>query len=634
MEKERISYHESVQKMYERIKKDNMTNIWDRYEAQGFGSNPDKRCPFCLSGARCDFCSNGPCRADASIDKRGVCGITADGMAMRMMLLRNIMGTSTYQYHTDQTVRTLRATAEGKTLFEIKESEKLKTFAERLGVNTSGSDKEIAIRLCDYVETDFNRKYSEPSKIVEALATEERKDAWRKLDIFPGGIYGEMMLSTSSCLTNVDGYYVSLALKAMRLGIAMAYQSQIVNEYCQDILFGIPRPHKMRVDLGVLDPDYINVVPNGHEPFLGFAMVQRARDTKWQEKAKSVGAKGLRIIANIETGQEMIQRWEMDDVFYGFTGNWIAQEAILASGCIDLFVADMNCSMPIDPLYAEKYHFKLIPVSEVVAFDGIDERLCYKPELAKEQAEKLLEMAIGNYKERRKSVEPVSGLPVGEAVVGFSTESILDMLGGTLEPLLEAIKNGTLRGVVAVISCTSLRDTGQDVHSIRIAKELIRKDILLLSMGCGNAGMQVAGLCSLKAREFAGPGLRGLCEQLNIPPVLSFGTCTDTGRVADLLAAISHALGDVPIPDLPVAAAAPEYMEQKATIDAIFALALGLYTYVNPVPTVTGGPNLVKLLTEDCKQVTGGILSVETDAAKAADGILNHIEANRKKLGI
>jgi len=634
MEKERISHHESVQKMYERIKKDNMTNIWDRYEAQGFGSNPDKRCPFCLSGARCDLCSNGPCRADASIDKRGVCGITADGMAMRMMLLRNIMGTSTYQYHTDQTVRTLRATAEGKTLFEIKESEKLKTFAERLGVNTSGSDKEIAIRLCDYVETDFNRKYSEPSKIVEALATEERKDVWRKRDIFPGGIYGEMMLSTSSCLTNVDGYYVSLALKAMRLGIAMAYQSQIVNEYCQDILFGIPRPHKMRVDLGVLDPDYINIIPNGHEPFLGFAMVQRARDTKWQEKAKSVGAKGLRIIANIETGQEMIQRWEMDDVFYGFTGNWIAQEPILASGCIDLFVADMNCSMPIDPLYAEKYHFKLIPVSEVVAFDGIDERLCYKPELAKEQAEKLLEMAIGNYKERRKSVEPVLNLPVGEAVVGFSTESILDALGGTLEPLLEAIKNGTLRGVVALVSCTSLRDTGQDIHSIRIAKELIRKDILLLSMGCGNAGMQVAGLCSLKAREFAGPGLKGLCEQLNIPPVLSFGTCTDTGRVADLLAAISHALGDVPISDLPVAAAAPEYMEQKATIDAIFALALGLYTYVNPVPTVTGGPNLVKLLTEDCKQVTGGILSVETDAAKAADGILNHIEANRKKLGI
>ncbi len=75
-------------------------------------------------------------------------------------------------------------------------------------------------------------------------------------------------------------------------------------------------------------------------------------------------------------------------------------------------------------------------------------------------------------------------------------------------------------------------------------------------------------------------------------------------------------------------------MEQKATIDAIFALAFGLYTYVNPVPTVTGGPNLVKLLTEDCKDLTGGVMHVEMDAIEAADGILAHIEANRKKLGI
>jgi carbon-monoxide dehydrogenase catalytic subunit len=258
MEKERISEHDSVLKMYDRIRKDGMTNIWDRYEAQGLGGNPDQRCAFCMAGVRCDLCSNGPCRADAAKDKRGVCGITADGMAMRMMLLRNVMGASTYQYHAEQTVKTLRATAHGHTPFKISEPEKLQTFAKRLGVDTNGSDAEIALRLCDFVEGDFNRRYDEPSELVEILAPAERKETWKKLGIFPGGIHGEMMLATSSSLTNVDGYYVSLALKAMRLGIAMAYQSQIVNEYLQDILFGIPRPHSMRVDLGVLDPDYVN----------------------------------------------------------------------------------------------------------------------------------------------------------------------------------------------------------------------------------------------------------------------------------------------------------------------------------------------------------------------------------------
>ena len=634
MEGERISYHENVRKGYVRIKRDEMNNIWDRFEAQGFGRDPDKRCPFCLKGARCDLCSNGPCRADASIDKRGVCGITADGMAMRKMLLRNVLGASTYHYHTEQTITTLRATAKGTTPYKITSPEKLKAFAERLGLEISGSLEETAMNLCKFVEQDFHRKYDEPSKIVELLAPKERQDLWRNLGIFPGGIYGEMMLSTSSCLTNVDGYYKSLALKAMRLGIAMAYESQIVNEFCQDILYGIPTPHKMRVNLGVLDPDYVNILPNGHEPFLGFALVQLARKQEWQDKAKEVGAKGLRIIANIETGQEMIQRWEMDDVFYGFTGNWIMQETILGSGCVDVFMADMNCSMPVDPLYAEKYKFKLIPVSEVVAFEGIKERENYVPEKAEIQAAKLLEMGISNFKERRDSVEPLTNFEINETIVGFSTESILDTLGGSLVPLLDVIKDGTIRGVVGMVSCTSLRDYGQDVHTIDVVKELIKKDVLVLSMGCGNAAVQVAGLTNVEAKEDAGAGLKAVCEKLNIPPVLSFGTCTDTGRLADLLGAIAHTLGDVPISDLPVAAAAPEYMEQKATIDAIFALALGLYTYVNPVPTMTGGPDLMQLLTEDLKVITGGQLHTETDTNEAVKNILNHIEEKRNKLGI
>lgn len=634
MERERISYHESVRRVYERIKADGMSNIWDRYEAQGMGGNPDQRCPFCMGGVRCDLCSNGPCRADVAKEKRGVCGITGDGMAMRMMLLRNVMGASTYHYHTEQTVRTLRATARGKTPFKLVEKDKLKTFAGRLGIPTSGPIKKTALNLCDLVEADFNRKADEPSQIVEALAPDERKKTWKGLDLFPGGIYGEMLRATSSCLTNVDAYYVSLALKAMRMSIAMAYQSQIVNEYCQDIIFGLPRPHKMRVDLGVLDPDYVNALPNGHEPFLGFAMVQLARRPEWQDKARAVGARGLRVIANIEAGQEMIQRWEMDDAFYGFTGNWITQEAVLASGCVDLFACDMNCSMPIDPAYARRYKIRLVPVSDLVAFEGITERVNYEPERAEEQAAQLLQIAIDNFKERRASVSPIRGLPMNEATVGFSSESIVEALGGSLDPLLKAIKDGAIRGVIGLVSCTTLRDTGQDVHSVRMAKELVKRDLLVLSMGCGNGAMQVAGLCRPEASELAGSGLRGLCRNLGIPPVLSYGTCTDTGRIADLLASLSAALGNVPVSELPVAAVAPEYMEQKATIDAIFALAFGLYTYVNPVPTVSGAPNLVRLLTQDCKQLTGGILNVEKDPVLAADAILAHIEANRKKLGL
>ncbi len=40
MEKDRISYHESVRRVYDRIKEDGMNNIWDKYAAQGMGGNP------------------------------------------------------------------------------------------------------------------------------------------------------------------------------------------------------------------------------------------------------------------------------------------------------------------------------------------------------------------------------------------------------------------------------------------------------------------------------------------------------------------------------------------------------------------------------------------------------------------
>ncbi|HEX2966847.1 MAG TPA: anaerobic carbon-monoxide dehydrogenase catalytic subunit [Syntrophorhabdaceae bacterium] len=633
MNDDRISYHKSVRTIYDRIKADGLTNIWDRYEAQGMAGNPDQRCPFCQAGVRCDLCSNGPCRADVAKDKRGVCGITGDGMAMRMMLLRNVMGASTYQYHTEQTIRTLRAAADGDSPFTIREPERLSAFANRFNIPPDFPPNEIAHMLCNYVEADFNRKYDEPSHIVETLAPLERQNVWRRLGIFPGGIHNEMMFATSSCLTNVDGNYASLALKAMRLSIAMAYQSQIINEYCQDVLFGVPRPHTMRVDLGVLDPDYVNILPNGHEPFLGFAMIELARKPAWQEKARMVGAKGIRIVANIETGQEMIQRWAMDDVFYGFTGNWIMQEAVLASGCVDLFACDMNCSMPVDPKYAEKYKFKLVPVSPLVVFEGVKDRIDYVPEHAEKQAASLLEMAVGNFKERRSTVEPITALSVTESIVGFSTESILEGMGGTLGPLFDAINNGFIRGIAGLVSCTSLRDNGQDVHSIRIARELIKRDILVLSMGCGNGAMQVGGLTSMAAVETAGDGLKKVCAKLGIPPVLSFGTCTDTGRLADLLSLISSTTG-IAVPDLPVAAVAPEYMEQKATIDAVFALAMGLFTYVNPVPTITGAPNLIDLLTTGAKELTGGTMNVQTDPVKAVDEIVAHIEEKRRKIGI
>lgn len=77
-----------------------------------------------------------------------------------------------------------------------------------------------------------------------------------------------------------------------------------------------------------------------------------------------------------------------------------------------------------------------------------------------------------------------------------------------------------------------------------------------------------------------------------------------------------------------------EYMEQKATIDGVFAVAYGLYTHVAPLAPVGGAPNLVQLLTQDIESLIGGKLAVQTDMVEAADGIEAHILAKREALGI
>ena len=116
-------------------------------------------------------------------------------------------------------------------------------------------------------------------------------------------------IAISSTMTNIDGDYVSLAKKALRLGISCIYGSQIPLEMGQDILFGTPQPHAVNVDLGIIDPAYVNIAANGHEPFIGAALIKAAHEAKNQETAKKAGAKGLHIIGSIETGQELVQRF-------------------------------------------------------------------------------------------------------------------------------------------------------------------------------------------------------------------------------------------------------------------------------------------------------------------------------------
>ncbi|EKQ50857.1 MULTISPECIES: anaerobic carbon-monoxide dehydrogenase catalytic subunit [unclassified Clostridium] len=627
----RVSYHDSVEEMLKRIREDKLSNVFDRYAQQ-----EKIRCKFCLQGLSCQLCSNGPCRiSEKTGQEKGVCGIAGDAMAMRNFLLKNIMGAGTYSHHAYEAFRTLKATGEGKTPFTITDVDKLKWMCEKLGVDTNQDINQMAIDLAVLLEDQQKVDLAEKNVMVEAFAPRKRKDLWKKLDIYPAGTVHEEQNCVASCLTNVDGSHVSLAMKALRLGIATIYNTQIGLEMVQDILFGTPKPHEVNMDLGIMDPDYVNLVFNGHQPWPGVATLLKARTKEVQDAAKAAGAKGLRIVGSIETGQELLQRFEMDEVFVGHMGNWLTIEPLLATGTVDVFAMEENCSPPAIDMYAEKYQVTLVAVSTIIDLPGVKHKIPYEPSEVDKMADKLIELGIENFKKRKeRGIEPLVPEKTQKAIAGFSTEAVLGAIGNKLDPLVDVIAAGKIKGVVALANCSTLRNGPQDWVTINLTKELIKRDILVVSGGCGNHALEVAGLCTLEAaNRIAGEGLREVCNMLKIPPVLSFGTCTDTGRISMLVTALADHL-DVDVSDLPIAVTAPEWMEQKATIDGIFALAYGTYTHLSPTPFMTGATQLVELLTEKAEDVTGGKIALGDDPVEVAQNIEAHILAKRKGLGL
>ena len=315
--------------------------------------------------------------------------------------------------------------------------------------------------------------------------------------------------------------------------------------------------------------------------------------------------------------------------FAGQLGNWLHQEFALATGAIDLMMMDYNCSVPSLPAYAKRFNTRLVTTDQAVRMSGV-ERLEHTPETADETAREILRRAVEAFGERGDINIPTQ---TSDIVAGFSTESVVAALGGSIQPLVDAIAAGDIRGIVAVVGCTTANPEARGRNIIRIAKQLVASDILVVTGGCTSSTLQNAGFTGPDSSSLAGPGLKPVCDSLGVPPVLSFGSCTDIGRIADVAAAVAAAL-DVDIPDLPVVVSAPEWLEQKAVADALFSVAYGLLTHLSPVPPVTGSELVTQLLTADVEKLTGGMVAVEDDPESAAKLIIDHIEKKRQALGL
>lgn len=589
------------------------------------------KCGFGLQGICCRLCANGPCRITPKAP-RGICGATADVIVARNFLRAVASGSGCYIHIVENTALNVKKTAMAKG--EIKGEKSLKRLAEIFGVE--GKDKwETAQIVAQKVLDDLYKPEYEKMELVEKMAYAPRFQRWQELGILPGGAKGEVFHGVVKCSTNLNSDPVDMLTDCLKLGISTGIYGLTLTNLLNDVLLGEPELRLAPVGLRVIDPDYINIMITGHQHTIFVDLQERLTSKEAVEKAKAAGAKGFKLVGCTCVGQDLQLRGaHYTEVFDGHAGNNYSSEAVLATGGIDAVLSEFNCTLPgIEPI-CEELKIKQICLDDV-AKKANAELKPYVFEEREKQSEEIIDEIVAAYKARRGSV-PMNLLPEhgnDNTLTGVSEVSLKEFLGGNWKPLIDLIVSGDIKGIAGVVGCSNLTAGGHDVLTVEMTKELIAKDILVLTAGCSSGGIENCGLMTPEAAKYAGPKLRAVCEKLNIPPVLNFGPCLAIGRLEIVATELAEAIG-VDIPKLPLVLSAAQWLEEQALADGCFGLALGLPLHLGLPPFVTGSKVVTKVLTEDMKSLTGGQVIINGDAKESAEILDKIIEEKRAGLNI
>jgi carbon-monoxide dehydrogenase catalytic subunit len=211
------------------------------------------------------------------------------------------------------------------------------------------------------------------------------------------------------------------------------------------------------------------------------------------------------------------------------------------------------------------------------------------------------------------------------------------MLGGTYassyRPLNDAILDGRLQGVVAVVGCNNPRVT-QDEGHYYLARELIRSNVLVVQTGCGALASAKQGLMRPEAKDRAGPILKLICETVGIPPVLHMGSCVNNARILSSLSQMvaDGGLGE-DISQLPVAAVVPEWMCEKSLAIGTYFAASGVYVLYGVGSPVAASRTVTDILNRGWERKTGGKIEFEPNYNRILEKVLDHLRRKRQELG-
>jgi anaerobic carbon-monoxide dehydrogenase catalytic subunit len=593
-------------------------------------------CNIGAAGMCCKQCGMGPCRLVKTGDV-GVCGATIDTVQARNLTRAIAAGSAAHSDHGRDMAFTLKAVASGEIDgYEIKDVAKLLMVAACYDIRTTGrAPKEIANDLADLYIAQFGQQRGEVVPVRRA--PKKRLERWRAQGVVPRGVDREIVEALHRTHIGDDQDYEHILNHAIRTGMADGWGGSMIATDISDILFGTSAPVLGQANLGVLKTDMVNVVVHGHEPTLSEMIVTATQDPEIIAYAKAAGAKGIQLSGICCTANEILMRQGIPAA-----GNFLHQELAILTGSVEAIVVDVQCIMQALVELASHFHTKVITTSAKVKIQGAT-HVQFDEHHALDTAKQILRMAIDNYKNRGEVQIPNQR---EDLVPGFSHEYINYMLGGayraSFRPLNDAVMSGRIRGVAAIVGCNNPRSR-QDYFHMRVVRELLKQDVLVVQTGCGALTSAKLGLLLGEAGlDAVGPGLREICETIGIPPVLHLGSCVDNTRILTVLTQMvaEGGLGD-DIDQIPAVGLAPEWMSEKALAIATYCVASGVYVIFGGASPVSGMPDRVinsdlvlRHISEGWEKLYGGKLEFIPDAEDMIRHTLEHIDKKRAALGL
>ncbi|HKY83487.1 MAG TPA: anaerobic carbon-monoxide dehydrogenase catalytic subunit [Anaerolineales bacterium] len=586
-------------------------------------------CPIGATGNCCRVCFMGPCRL-VKDGQTGVCGATIETITARNFARAVAAGAAAHSDHGRDLAFTLRATALGEAQgYTIRDPFKLQRLATEFGIATEGRKlDEIALDVANACIALFGQQTGELPMVERA--PKKRQELWRKEKLVPRGIDREVVDVLHRTHMGDDQDPDHILHQAMRTAMSDGWGGSMVATDLSDILFGTPSPLVSQVNLGVLKTDEVNVVVHGHEPTLSEMILAATSDPELLALAQAKGAKGINLAGICCTSNETLIRQGVPSA-----GNFLHQELAILTGAVDAMVVDVQCIMQALPNLAQKFHTLVITTSPKVKITGAT-HIEFDEHHALDIAKDIVRRAIDNFPNRGEVHIPDIR---SDVVPGFSHEYINYMLGGSyrssFRPLNDAIMSGRIRGVVADVGCNNPRTT-QDASHDYLVRHLLKNDVLLVETGCGAIASGKYGfLLGEAAMEWAGPGLREVCEATGMPPVLHMGSCVDNTRILTVLSHMAKegGLGD-DISDIPAVGIAPEWMSEKALAIASYAAASGAYVIMGINSPVEGSTVVTDILSEGWERTVGGKIEFVVEPEEMVRRILEHIDKKRAALGL